>query len=62
MELVTDEQLSDYVWRGVRAIGAGAVSLLLAVLNFPLFLLWLASLIVALVPGLVAGLTRTATP
>ncbi|MET0228018.1 MAG: sensor domain-containing protein [Actinomycetes bacterium] len=52
MELVSDEQLSDFVWRGVRAIGAGALSLLFAVLNFPLFLIWLASLLLCLVPGL----------
>ena len=52
MELVSDEQLSEFVGRGVRAIGAGALSLLFAVLNVPLFVIWLASLVLCLVPGL----------
>ncbi|GLY94931.1 sensor domain-containing protein [Actinoplanes sp. NBRC 103695] len=52
MELVSDEQLSDFVWRGVRGTGAGAASFVLGVLNFPLFVLWLAALIVGLIPGL----------
>src|SRR5262249_26453256 len=33
-------------------IGAGTLSLLLAVLNFPLFVIWLASLIIGLIPGI----------
>ena len=48
---MTDEQLSDFVWRGTRAIGAGLLSFALALLNFPLFVLWLVALILGVIPG-----------
>jgi signal transduction histidine kinase len=51
MELVSDEQLGEWVRRGMRGIGAGALSLLLALLNFPLFVLWVATLVLCLIPG-----------
>ncbi|MEV7623149.1 sensor histidine kinase [Actinoplanes sp. NPDC089786] len=52
MELVSDEQLSEWIWRGVRGTAAGAVSLLLGVLTIPLFVLSVVSLALCLVPGL----------
>src|SRR5262245_49111670 len=51
MELDSDEQLSEWIWRGVRGIAAGAVSLLLSVLNIPLFVLSIVSCVFCLIPG-----------
>jgi signal transduction histidine kinase len=48
----TDEQLRDWVRRGLGAVGAGALALLLAISNFPLLVLWLVSLVLSLIPGL----------
>src|SRR5919112_2346825 len=48
----TDDQLRDWVRRGLGAVGAGALALLLAISNFPLLVLWLVSLVLSLVPGL----------
>jgi signal transduction histidine kinase len=48
----TDEHLRDWVRRGLGAVGAGALALLLAISNFPLLVLWLVSLVLSLVPGL----------
>jgi signal transduction histidine kinase len=52
METVTDDQLRDWALRGLRAVAAGALALVLAVANLPLFVLWLVSLLLSLIPGL----------
>ncbi|HEU4346832.1 MAG TPA: sensor domain-containing protein [Actinoplanes sp.] len=52
MESLTDEQLRDWARRGLRAVAAGVGSLVLGVANLPLFVLWLVSLLLSLVPGL----------
>ena len=48
----TDEQLRDWVRRGLGAVATGAFGLLLAISNLPLLVLWLLSLLLSLVPGL----------
>jgi signal transduction histidine kinase len=51
VELVTDEQLGEWAGRGARAVGSSVLSLVLGVLNFPLFVLWLVALLISLIPG-----------
>ena len=51
VELMTDEQLGEWAKRGARAVGGGAVSVLLAVVNVVLFVLFLAALVIGLIPG-----------
>jgi len=48
----TDEQLRNWLRRGLGAVAAGALALLLAISNFPLLVLWLVSLVLSLIPGL----------
>jgi len=47
----TDEQLRNWLRRGLGAVAAGALALLLAISNFPLLVLWLVSLVLSLIPG-----------
>ncbi|HET6530968.1 MAG TPA: sensor domain-containing protein [Actinoplanes sp.] len=52
MDMVSDAQLLDWARRGLRAVAAGALGLVLAVVNIPLFVLWLVALVLSVVPGL----------
>ena len=52
MDTVTDEQLRDWTRRGLRAVAGGILAVALSIINIPLFVLWLVSLLLSVVPGL----------
>jgi signal transduction histidine kinase len=50
--VLSDEQLRHWLRRGLRAIGGGVLAIGLAVTNLPLFVIWLVSVALSVVPVL----------